>query len=158
MSCSCRLVLLTPCVGRKALQYTLAHIYRPGDTIHLLHVVPAAAGLQATQGQCLATSLPPDDELQQTMAENARQYFEEHYLAVAQRSGADVTLDLLHGNCRQTITSTICQKVEDLAAELVVLTVQRKRSFFEDWFQTPVGKQLAEVCPCPTLIIPDAFC
>lgn len=92
------------------------------------------------------------------MAENARQYFEEHYLAVAQRSGADVTLDLLHGNCRQTITSTICQKVEDLAAELVVLTVQRKRSFFEDWFQTPVGKQLAEVCPCPTLIIPDAFC
>jgi nucleotide-binding universal stress UspA family protein len=90
------------------------------------------------------------------MADRARQYFEQHYMAVAQQSGADVQLDLVHGNCRHSVTNTICQKVQDLAAELVVLTVQRKRSFIEELFQAPIGKQLAEVCPCPTLIIPDA--
>lgn len=100
--------------------------------------------------------MPPEEGLQEQMADRARQYFEQHYMAVAQQSGADVQLDLVHGSCKTAVTSMICQKVQDLAAELVVLTVQRRRSFIEDLFQTPIGKQLAEVCPCPTLIIPDA--
>lgn len=79
-------------------------------------------------------------------------------LQVAEQSGAKVELDLVHGNCRHSVTNTICAKVQDLAAELVVLTVQRKRSFIEELFQAPIGKQVADVCPCPTLIIPDACC
>lgn len=143
--------------GRKALQYTLQHIYRPGDVLHLLHVVPASNNL-LPQGQCLAYTMPPEEGLQEQMADRARQYFEQHYMQVAQQSGAKVELDLVHGNCRHSVTNTICAKVQDLAAELVVLTVQRKRSFIEELFQAPVGKQLADVCPCPTLIIPDACC
>lgn len=127
--------------------------------LHLLHVVPASAGNLLSQGQCLAYSLPPEEGLQEEMADRARAYFEQHYMQVAQQSGANVQLDLVHGSCRHSATNTICSKVQELAAELVVLTVQRKRSFIEDLLgQAPIGKQVADVCPCPTLIIPDACC
>lgn len=123
--------------------------------LHLLHVVPASSNM-FPQGQCLAFTLPPEEGLQEEMADRARLYFEQHYMAVAEQSGATVQLDLVHGSCRNSVANSVCQKVQDLSAELVVLTVQRKRSFIEDLFQAPIGKQVAEMCPCPTLIIPDA--
>jgi len=138
----------------KALQYTLQHIYRQGDVLHLLHVVPASSGLLA-QGQCLAYMMPPEEGLQEQMAARAKQYFEQHYMQLAQQSGATVELDLVHGSCRHSVTNTICEKVQSLDAELVVLPIQRKRSFIEDLFQAPISKQVAQVCPCPTLIIHD---
>lgn len=96
--------------------------------------------------------------MQDQMAETARQYFEAQggFLTVAKEMGANVKLDLIHGRCSRSVTNTIVQRVQDLAAELVVLTVQRKRSFIQDLFQASPVSSLPEVCPCPTLIIPAA--
>lgn len=100
--------------------------------------------------------MPPEEGLQEQMTARAQQYFEQHYMTLAEQQGATVELDLVRGSCKQPVADAICQKVEALAAELVVLPVQRKRSLFEELFQVPFSQQLAQVCPCPTLIVHDA--
>jgi nucleotide-binding universal stress UspA family protein len=140
----------------KALKYTLEHIIRPGDTLHLLHVLPSSSSLIAAQGQSLASMMPPEEGEQEQMAARARQYFEQHYMQAAQEAGARVQLDLVHGLCNRSVSALICERVNDLAAALVVLSVQRRRSFIEELFQPPVSHQVAQHCPRPTLILHDA--
>jgi hypothetical protein len=86
----------------QALQYTLQHIIRPGDTLHLLHVIQSTSNLFSC-GQSLASTLPPEEGLQEQMASHARQYFEANYMQLAAESGARVQLDLVHGMCNRRV-------------------------------------------------------
>lgn len=86
------------------------------------------------------------------MAAHAAQYFSA-YLNLARKHGADCELELVHGTCNQTVSKTICRKVEELSAAVVVLSEQ-KRGFFEDFFmQAPVTRQVVESCTRPTLVL-----
>jgi len=51
----------------------------------------------------------------------------------------------------QAVSQTICKKVEDLSAAVVVLT-EHKRGLLDGIFQVPVSKQVAESCSRPILI------
>eukprot|EP00775_Hariotina_reticulata_P004212 gene4212-4461_t len=123
----------------KAVKWTLEHLYREGDVLHLLHVVPASSMLMP-QPFGLASALPPEEGLQDCMAAHAQQFFETNFVQLAQRFGATCELDLVHGACNQAVSQTICKKVEDLSAAVVVLT-EYKRGLLDGIFQAAMGYQ-----------------
>eukprot|EP00879_Flechtneria_rotunda_P022541 GHRR01023797.1.p1 GENE.GHRR01023797.1~~GHRR01023797.1.p1 ORF type:complete len:122 (+),score=32.90 GHRR01023797.1:392-757(+) len=101
----------------------------------------------------LAPILPPEEGLQEAIAEHAREYFQQNFMQLAEVYGAPCELDLVPGACNQAVSRTICRKAEELSAAVVVLSEQ-KLGFLEGIFQTPVSKQVADNCSCPALIIP----
>lgn len=136
----------------KALKWTLEHLYRDGDVLHLLHVVPAASSVTCCGGFDLASTLPPEEGLQESMAAHAIEYFAQ-YMQLARKHGADCELDLVHGACNQTVSKDICRKVEELSAAVVVLSEQ-KQGFIESIFmQTPVTQHVVQNCSRPTLVL-----
>lgn len=48
----------------KAVQWTLQNLYREGDVLHLLHVVPTSCNTHVTGGFGLGATLPPEEGLQ----------------------------------------------------------------------------------------------
>eukprot|EP00882_Tetradesmus_deserticola_P013893 GHRQ01014757.1.p2 GENE.GHRQ01014757.1~~GHRQ01014757.1.p2 ORF type:complete len:148 (-),score=26.17 GHRQ01014757.1:1416-1859(-) len=54
-----------------ALKWTLEHLYRDGDVLHLLHVVPAASSVTCCGGFDLASTLPPEEVRVNTLAKYA---------------------------------------------------------------------------------------
>lgn len=48
----------------KAVQWTLQNLYREGDVLHLLHVVPSSSNTHVTGGFGLGATLPPEEGLQ----------------------------------------------------------------------------------------------
>eukprot|EP00878_Enallax_costatus_P038871 GHUV01044359.1.p1 GENE.GHUV01044359.1~~GHUV01044359.1.p1 ORF type:complete len:173 (+),score=24.68 GHUV01044359.1:357-875(+) len=83
----------------KAVHWTLQNLYREGDVLHLLHVVPSSCNTHVTGGFGLGATLPPEEGLQDQMAEHARSYFQQHFLSLVQQHGAACELDLVHGAC-----------------------------------------------------------
>lgn len=136
----------------EAVKWTLRHVYRDGDSLHLIHVVPATTSLTAPSALSLAAALPPEDGLQEHMERTAREFFEATCLKLAKQHGASATLDLVRSPCNRSISNAICAAVEELDAALVVLNIQRSPSWLATLFQDPVSKQVAEACARPTLI------
>ncbi|KAF8064605.1 abhd17c [Scenedesmus sp. PABB004] len=135
----------------RAVNWTLDHLYRDGDVLHLLHVLPAASTLTPGAFGGLAASLPPEEGLMDRMEENARAYFEAHFMGLARTHGAATVLDLVRGGCNVSVSRMICQKAEDLGAAVVVLC-EHKRSPLASLFVQPVARQVAENCRRPTVV------
>lgn len=142
----------------KAVQWTLKNLYREGDVLHLLHVVPSVNSVRPAPFS-LAAVLPPEEGLQEQMAAHMRDLIETHYMRLAIEYGAQCEVDLVHGKCNQSVSTAIVGKCEELAASVVVLSMQ-KQGWLDSLFQVDVSKQVAETCSRPTLIYhcEDATC
>lgn len=138
----------------RAVRWTLENLYREGDVLHLLHVVPQVTSF-VPQAFSLAHTMPQEEGLQEQMAQHALEYMEQKLMKLADKYSASCEIDLvLHGPCNQTVSHTICSKCEDLEAAVVVLSVQKK-GLLESIFQTSISQQVADKCEQPTLIFHD---
>ncbi|KAK9840872.1 hypothetical protein WJX74_000388 [Apatococcus lobatus] len=106
----------------RALDWTLKHIYRPGDTILFLHILPAAQG-----GSSFLASDPQHDEL---LNENLRCAIEEHLGQRAEALGAraEVSIAKGEGGDADSIGDIICRKAQEVEAALVVMAAHSKGS------------------------------
>lgn len=135
----------------RAIGWTLDHLYRDGDILHLLHVVPEVATMSQLGGYNLAASLGPEEGMQAQLAAHAEAFVHSHCGPLAAQRGAAWQLDLVPGRCNTSVSDTIISKINELDAAMVVLSV-RPTSFIEGLFSMGISKQVAARCTKPTLL------
>ncbi|KAI8474408.1 MAG: hypothetical protein J3K34DRAFT_407679 [Monoraphidium minutum] len=137
----------------RAVSWALTNIYREGDVLHLLHVVPPAASMaNGLTGHAASFDAGDEGEAAALLA-RTRAAIERAFVARCREAGATVEVDVVaQGRCNQDVSAAIIGKVEEIGAAVVVMPEQRQ-GLLESLFQTPVAQQVAARCRRPTVLI-----
>jgi nucleotide-binding universal stress UspA family protein len=137
-----------------AFRWTLTNLYRPGDSLHLLHVVPDAASQPAASGSLF---YPPNDPLDEAdaLTHQAEEFIAAEFVALAARRGVEVTVILLKDSRHKHVGRAVCRKAEELGAAPLVLATHHK-SYWAEMLLGSVSKFCAANCKQPVLLVhPD---
>lgn len=140
----------------RAVSWALGNLYRDGDVLHLLHVVPPSTNAAMANGLTAhAASFDDGDESAGlVLLQRTRENIEKAFVKQCREAGARVEVDVIvQGRCSQALSDAIIGKVEELSAAVVVMPEQRQTLFESFFFQTPVAQQVAQRCKRPTVLI-----
>ncbi|KAK9917547.1 hypothetical protein WJX75_005646 [Coccomyxa subellipsoidea] len=102
----------------RALQWCLDNVYRKGDTIHLLHVVPHAHNSSFSH---------LDEHQDEMLAEQARGFIEDRFLRSLEASRVPYHVCIVRGETdTESVGQLICQKADELRASLVAMAAHNK--------------------------------
>lgn len=134
------------------MRWTLDNLYRQGDVLHFLHVVPQ--GFSSVQQPVLNMYQPPmDDDTQEKVAEEAHAFIQRTFVVLAAKYDAQCEIDLVKGACRQSVGAAICRKSEALQAAAVVVPGARQSLLEELFSGGSVARHVSAHCQQPTIII-----
>lgn len=115
---------LPPQEATRAVAWAASHLYRPGDALHILHVVPRAVAT-ATPSGALFYAPPPPATAEADLACAAEAFIRDHFLAAAEVRGlpeGSVVVDIVHERaCATSVAAAIVGAADDLDAAAVVL-------------------------------------
>lgn len=138
----------------KAVSWTLQHVYREGDIIHLLTVIPRPFVATSYPTPALLSTAADADLEAREVEGHFREFLERHVAGMMNAAGAKFEVHIVHGKCKDSISHIICTFSEQVAANLVVLFAKRK-SMLEHLFLGSVSKQVVADCKQPTMLLHD---
>ncbi|DBA70403.1 TPA: hypothetical protein ACH3X2_011817 [Trebouxia sp. C0005] len=136
-----------------ALQWTLANMYRSGDVLHFLHVIPR-------QEPATTYGAPPVDFLPQQnpksvqrLAEQGLSFIKERLLPMLGDIQPDPVVHIVKSDTdTDSIGNVVCQRAEALAAVAVVMAGHSK-SRVGDFFMGSVTNFCTHHCKKPVLVV-----
>eukprot|EP00884_Botryococcus_braunii_P020544 jgi/Botrbrau1/7173/Bobra.0300s0006.1 len=134
----------------RAFNWALSHIYRPGDVLHILHVLPFVDTRPAS-GQLYYVP-PADQALEEVMVEHAQQFIKENFVAEAEKLGITFEVDVVKGTCLQSTGQAVCSAAEKLQAAMLIVHTHRK-SMVEKIMMGSVSAYCANHAKVPTLLL-----
>ena len=132
----------------------MEHIYRPGDAVHLLHVVPSIHSSTAN-GSVYYSFNPVEND--SSLFDQARQFIEEEFVSTARERDIPVEVVLIKEDTKQHkhVGAAVVKKAEELCASPLVLFAHHKTKFEEIFFGS-ISKWCAANASCPVLLVhPD---
>lgn len=136
-----------------AFVWTLGNLYREGDSLHILHVVPEA--LSSPASGSIYYPQPIDPETERALWRQAQEFIQNEFVEIAKRKGVTVNVVLVKESRHKHIGWAVCKKAEELQASPLVLACHHK-SKLEEMLMGSVSKFCAEHCRQPVLLIhPD---
>jgi nucleotide-binding universal stress UspA family protein len=136
-----------------AFEWALRNLYRPGDAIHILHVVPALRDAPASGSLYYPRYDPVGCE--QSLWSQAEQFIQDEFVAVAQERGITANIVLVKESKGHDIGQVVCQEAEKLSASPLVMYSHQK-SRMEEFFLGSVSKYCATACKRPVLLVHPA--
>ncbi|KAK9861143.1 hypothetical protein WJX84_008860 [Apatococcus fuscideae] len=133
------------------LDWTLKHIYREGDTVLFLHVLPASQG-RPGRGSSFHSSDPHHEEL---LTENVRSTMQDRLVEHAASVGAHPQVSIVkgEGGDADSIGDIICRKAEETQAALVVMAAHTKGSPQERHAVGAVTRYCTRHCTSTVLVM-----
>lgn len=136
-----------------AFMWTLVNLYREGDSLHVLHVVPEA--LSSPASGSIYYPQPIDPETERALWRQAQEFIQDEFVEIAKSKGVTVNVVLVKESRHKHIGWAVCKKAEELQASPLVLACHHK-SKLEEMLLGSVSKFCAEHCRQPVLLIhPD---
>lgn len=138
--------------SEQACQWAARNMYRKGDTIHLLHVVPEPSMIHVWPGMYV----PPDDDAEKEEVDDAvgmiRKRFTSHLKASKIPCQVHVSVA---GTETDHLAKLINEKAEELDAACIVMASHGKTSFQEFWAGS-TSTNTQHTSSRPICIIPPA--
>lgn len=137
--------------------WALDHIYRPGDTLHLLHVVPAPARESAPPSGAIGYIPPPPPTAAADLEAAASAFLEERLYPEATARGLDpaavVRPALVHEPATESLATTIVRHAESqLKASCIVMVSHHKARLTEALWGS-VSKAVASKARIPVTLV-----
>eukprot|EP00891_Asterochloris_glomerata_P003738 jgi/Astpho2/3738/Aster-04922 len=105
--------------NERALSWALENMYRPGDVLHFLHVVPHHAS-----GNAFA---PQTEQQEELMREHAKTWIQERFAPIIASVKAEYKIDVQKGSDDpDTVGEHICHMAEQLQAAAVICAAHNK--------------------------------
>lgn len=133
-----------------AFQWTLHNLYREGDAVHVLHVVPEA--LSSPASGSIYYPQPTDPEVDRALWRQAEEFIRDEFVEPAERHGVAVNVVLVKESRYKTVGWAVCRKAEELQASPLVLAAHQK-SKLEEMLLGSVSKFCVSHCKRPVLLI-----
>jgi len=137
----------------RAFEWMLKSLYRDGDEVHLLHVIPRIK-FQASYGVPAVDYVPQiDRDKYEALVRKAEEFIVRRFLS---RFPADSkTTPIVHVIKSETDTESvghiICQKAQDIKATIVVMANHNKNAVTE-FFMGSVSQYVMHHCRKPVLV------
>lgn len=141
-----------------ACRWTLDSLYSPGDTIHLMHIIPClppVTEMPPFEGSALVPPAVPWEQ-----AEREEQEWREtqmaRYKTIMDEAGAHYTFDVVIENTQDpvtTISEDMCKMAARLQAKAVVCTARDHGGISELLFNS-VANLVAHHCDQPVVVLP----
>lgn len=133
-----------------ALSWALQHMYRRGDKLHLVHVVPEPPTLHPWPG----LYVPPDDALERQEFKEAADMLLAAFTPLVARAGAPCDAHLIvAAEDPSSIVSILLDKQADLEAAVLVVAPHSSGGLAE-WWLGSVTKGLLAHSPVPVVVVP----
>ncbi|KAG1681125.1 hypothetical protein FOA52_015567 [Chlamydomonas sp. UWO 241] len=121
-----------------AVRFTLRDLYRPGDCIHLLHVIPhdsmtmplPLSGM-GSSAMCFGNDPTSSLDMEDELVAHAHAFMRDAFAELALESQARCEVEVVRGACRRTVGEQIVAAADRLAAALIVVPEKRTRNLME---------------------------
>lgn len=119
----------------RALSWTLEHLYRTGDEIHLLHVIPRLQRSSSFGGAPPVDFLPQQDPVgHEKLIKRAEAFIRSRYLPRLTDVKPEATVHIIKSDVdTESIGNVVCRKAEDIGARALIISsrsVSRLKRFF----------------------------
>jgi nucleotide-binding universal stress UspA family protein len=131
----------------------MTNLYRTGDAVHILHIVPALREAPASGSLYYPRYDPVGCE--QSLWSQAEQFINDEFLSVAQERGIAAKIVLVKESKGHDIGRLVCEEAERLEASPLVMYSHQK-SRVEEFFLGSVSKYCSSACKRPVLLVHPA--
>ena len=136
-----------------AFKWALHNLYRAGDALHILHVLPDT-GSSPASGQLYYGAGDTEEEASQVL-QQAGAFIQSEFVGLAATKGVEVNVVLVKDSKHKHVGWAVCAKAEELDAAPLVLATHHK-SYFAEMLLGSVSKFCAANCKQPVLLVhPD---
>ena len=133
-----------------ALHWAIENLYRSGDILHLLHVIPEPKMVHIWAG----IYIPPDEDAELVEIEDTKEFVKHRFLQTLITAKVPFQLHIILGPTdSEAVAKVISKKVEDLKAETVVMAKHSKGKLKEYWLGS-VTKELIKRVKIPVAVVP----
>ncbi|GMH39939.1 hypothetical protein BSKO_07843 [Bryopsis sp. KO-2023] len=133
----------------RALEWTVNNVYRGGDSLHLLHVVPFIH--RRTVPSAVYYTPPVDPGLQEQLTETAEVVINERFTPVLTDLGVGCKVDIISEGSNETIAEAVCDGAVGLGASMVVVAAH-KRHWLASWLAGSKSTEVAKKAPIPVIV------
>ncbi|KAI7843254.1 hypothetical protein COHA_003088 [Chlorella ohadii] len=135
-----------------AFTWVIKNLVKPGDELHLLHVVPDVFTSPASGSIYYCSS--PDPEMERALWQQAKSFFVDNFLEHAKAEGLEdcCWLHLVKESRHKHIGKAVCKKADELGAEPLVLAAH-DRSALEKMFLGSVSDYCVTHSKRPVLLL-----
>ncbi|KAL3155908.1 hypothetical protein ABBQ32_012905 [Trebouxia sp. C0010 RCD-2024] len=138
--------------SERACQWAAENIYRQGDTVHLLHVVPEPSMVHVWPGMYV----PPDDDAEQDEVNDAVRMIRKRFTSHLKLSKIPCQVHVaVAGTETDHLAKLINEKAEEIDAACIVMASHGKTSFQEFWAGS-TSSSTSQNSSRPICIIPAA--
>lgn len=136
-----------------ACQWAASNIYRKGDTIHLLHVVPEPSMIHVWPGMYV----PPDDDAEQDEVSDATKMIRKRFTSHLKSAKIPCQVHVaVAGTETDHLAKLINEKAEEVDAACMIMASHGKTSFQEFWAGS-TSTSTSHSSSRPICIIPAAL-
>uniref|UniRef100_A0A7S0WQW6 UspA domain-containing protein n=1 Tax=Chlamydomonas leiostraca TaxID=1034604 RepID=A0A7S0WQW6_9CHLO len=138
-----------------AVRWTLEHIYRDGDVLHLVHTIPKnSSSSTSLPAPFLLGGVSESMDFEEELELHARDFINQTMVELAASTHARCEVDLLHvtGN-NDCMADAICRRSEELDAAMVIVS-QVNKTFVEELFTGPcIARRVYERSRVPVCVV-----
>jgi nucleotide-binding universal stress UspA family protein len=136
-----------------AFRWALDNIYRPGDSMHIVHVVPD--DLSSPASGSLYYAPPAGTEAEAMLWSQAEEFIAAEFVRPAAAAGVAVRVEMVHEGEHRHVGRAVCAAAERLHAEPLVLATHHRGWIMQSLLGS-VSRFCAANCKRPvTLVHPD---
>jgi nucleotide-binding universal stress UspA family protein len=130
----------------------VANLYRQGDFLYIVHVVPDYLHTSSTPGpgSIFYPGASLDEDQEHDLEEQAQDFIQEFFVADAASKGIEVNVVLVRDY--RHLGKAVCKKAEELEAAPLVLAAHHKNAF-EEMMLGSISKFCATNCKRPVLLV-----
>lgn len=132
-----------------ALKWTVNNVYRHGDALHLLHVIPFVH--RRSVPSAVIYSPPDDPEVKEKMTESAEMQISERFSPMLNQLGVACKVDIISERSNETIAEAVCEGAVKMGASVVVVAAHKKR-WFSSWISGSRSTEVAVKAPIPVIV------
>ena len=140
----------------KSLSFFIQNIYKPGDVLHLLHIIHEPSTLHMWTGQII----PPDESAEMEQVEEAKHFVAQRFVKTLVAHNISFKLHVILGSTESpAIAGHIVTKAVDIMAVGIVMakhTKKRMQEFVIGSVTNEVVKRAA-TGKCAVIIVPSQY-
>eukprot|EP00892_Ulva_mutabilis_P000292 jgi/Ulvmu1/10263/UM060_0064.1 len=140
--------------ARRACEWMLDNLYRPGDMVNIIHIVPRiSTGADDVPMWFGVYELPLEVPASEDVVEKGLQMVKEHILPLFSPNNVPHKVHILeHHTDTETIAKSIAAKADELGAHSITLAHHHKGTLTQ-WFLGSVCSELIKIKPGAPLVI-----
>lgn len=139
--------------SEKTLDWTLDNIYKAGDEVHVLHVIPSQTPVVLTTELGVAGLIEDDEATKQKVADHAQEFLKEKFMSKLEAAKIPYHVEVVRSSVdNDTIGALVCKHAEQLNAAVVVMA-KHTRTAVKEFFVGSVTSYCTHHCKAPVLVM-----